>query len=362
MSSVPACPSGGSSWRRIRCRPAISTPSCPPEPASASPAIAAPQARRHHIDRPRSRNPGRLCGARRGLHRRSRPRTTSAVFRRRRAGQRLTVVCIDNDGAIFSMLPIHGRIDALTTDDLPHTPWRRPCATPGTRWHQCHRRRCGRRSSGRASGRQRQDRARCRSRDRAHRPGSRHGRASLHHDRRGCGDLRVSVVILHGFTGDGSTMRALADLVDPAALVPDLAGHGAGPHSTDPADYTVDAMADGVGARRPTVRPRRLLDGGRVALTAACRHPERVRSLTLIGASAGLADPDERRARASADDELAELIERDLPAFVERWMANPLLPLSPGSATTTSRALGRNVWATTPLRSPPASARRARDG
>jgi 2-succinyl-6-hydroxy-2,4-cyclohexadiene-1-carboxylate synthase len=49
-----------------------------------------------------------------------------------------------------------------------------------------------------------------------------------------------------------------------------------------------------------------------------------VRSLTLIGASAGLADADERRARASADDELTELVEQDLPAFVERWMANPL--------------------------------------
>ena len=32
----------------------------------------------------------------------------------------------------------------------------------------------------------------------------------------------MSVVILHGFTGDGSTMRALADLVDPAALVRDV--------------------------------------------------------------------------------------------------------------------------------------------
>ena len=135
----------------------------------------------------------------------------------------------------------------------------------------------------------------------------------------------MSVIILHGFTGDGSTMRALADLVDPAALVPDLAGHGAGPHSTDPADYTVDAMADAVlalaGDRCDLVGYSM---GGRVALTAACRHPERVRSLTLIGASAGLADADERRARASADDELAELVEQDLPAFVERWMANPL--------------------------------------
>ncbi|HAI65213.1 MAG TPA: 2-succinyl-6-hydroxy-2,4-cyclohexadiene-1-carboxylate synthase, partial [Acidimicrobiaceae bacterium] len=86
-------------------------------------------------------------------------------------------------------------------------------------------------------------------------------------------------------------MRALADLVDPAALVPDLAGHGAGPHSTDPADYTVDAMADAVlalaGQRCDLVGYSM---GGRVALTAACRHPERVRSLTLIGASAGLAD------------------------------------------------------------------------
>ena len=64
----------------------------------------------------------------------------------------------------------------------------------------------------------------------------------------------MSVVILHGFTGDGSTMRALADLVDPAALVPDLAGHGAGPHSTDPADYTVDAMADATPRAQPQWR------------------------------------------------------------------------------------------------------------
>ena len=100
----------------------------------------------------------------------------------------------------------------------------------------------------------------------------------------------MSVIILHGFTGDGSTMRALADLADPAAIVPDLVGHGAGPHSTDPADYTVDAMADAVlalaGDRCDLVGYSM---GGRVALTAACRHPERVRSLTLIGASAGLA-------------------------------------------------------------------------
>ena len=135
----------------------------------------------------------------------------------------------------------------------------------------------------------------------------------------------MSVIVLHGFTGDASTMHDLAERIDPAAVVPDLAGHGPGPHSADPADYTVEAMADA--ALALSDEPVDLVGysmGGRVAFTAACRHPERVRSLSLIGASAGLADLDERNARAQADDELAELVEHDLATFVDLWMANPL--------------------------------------
>ncbi|MEM9203151.1 MAG: alpha/beta fold hydrolase [Actinomycetota bacterium] len=135
----------------------------------------------------------------------------------------------------------------------------------------------------------------------------------------------MSVVALHGFTGAGATMQDLADRITAEVTAPDLAGHGLGPHPTDPTGYTVDAMAAAVLAS--TDDPIDLIGysmGGRVALTAACHSPERVRSLTLIGASAGLADPAERSARAAADDELADLIERDLPGFVDRWMANPL--------------------------------------
>ena len=41
------------------------------------------------------------------------------------------MVCIDNDGGqIFSMLPIHGRIDA-DYETIFRTPRRRPCATQG---------------------------------------------------------------------------------------------------------------------------------------------------------------------------------------------------------------------------------------
>lgn len=135
----------------------------------------------------------------------------------------------------------------------------------------------------------------------------------------------MTVVVLHGFTGAAVTMRDLAARVDPAAIVPDLAGHGPGPHPDVPSRYTIDAMVDDVLAVADG--PLDLVGysmGGRVAFSAACRAPERVRTLSLIGASAGLHESAERAARAEADDALADLIERDLTAFVDRWMANPL--------------------------------------
>ena len=73
-------------------------------------------------------------------------------------------------------------------------------------------------------------------------------------------------------------MRALADLVDPAALVPDLAGHGAGPHSTDPADYTVDAMA---GAVLALAGQRCDLVG--YSMGAGSRSPQRADTLSECG-------------------------------------------------------------------------------
>ena len=64
--------------------------------------------------------------------------------------------------------------------------------------------------------------------------------------------------------------------------------------------------------------------GGRVALTVGCTEPQRLRSLCLIGASAGIADPQQRRWRAQADASRAQRITADFPAFVDEWMADPL--------------------------------------
>ena len=151
----------------------------------------------------------------------------------------------------------------------------------------------------------------------------------LHIERSGSG---APVILLHGFTGDGTTMRGLAQRLesDAEVIVPDLVGHGRSCSPVDKKDYSVDAMAAQVAAigEKCLSGPFHLVGysmGGRVALTLACRRPELLRSLTLIGASAGLADESERADRRTSDNRLAESIEIDgLETFVDRWMANPL--------------------------------------
>lgn len=154
--------------------------------------------------------------------------------------------------------------------------------------------------------------------------------------------MSLPVVVLHGFTGSGAAMGPLTDRLTrapniPQVIAPDLAGHGLGPQPADDADYSVDAMAASVaGVVDGPVHLVGYSMGGRVALTLACRRPERVASLSLIGASAGLADPGERSARAAADDSLAADLLADAAAFIDRWMHNPLFA--------TQERLGPETW------------------
>ena len=65
--------------------------------------------------------------------------------------------------------------------------------------------------------------------------------------------------------------------------------------------------------------------GGRVSLHAAIAHPERVRSLVLIGATAGIDDLDERLARRAADELLADHIEAvGVDTFIDEWLGTAL--------------------------------------
>jgi 2-succinyl-6-hydroxy-2,4-cyclohexadiene-1-carboxylate synthase len=65
--------------------------------------------------------------------------------------------------------------------------------------------------------------------------------------------------------------------------------------------------------------------GGRYLLHLALGNPELVRGLVLLGATAGIDDPDERAARAEQDRRTAaRLREVGLLDFLQEWVAQPM--------------------------------------
>ena len=65
--------------------------------------------------------------------------------------------------------------------------------------------------------------------------------------------------------------------------------------------------------------------GGRFLLHVALANPELVRGLVLIGATAGIDDPDERAERRRIDEAMADRLEREgLARFLDAWLSQPL--------------------------------------
>ncbi len=143
----------------------------------------------------------------------------------------------------------------------------------------------------------------------------------------------VPVLVLHGFTGSALAMNPLTERLAAGLaariICPDLVGHGRSEVPDDLDVYRVEAMAGQVVALADalgcgTFHLVGYSMGGRVALTLGCTEPQRLRSLSVIGASAGIADPQQRRRRTQADAARAQHITADLVAFVDEWLADPL--------------------------------------
>jgi 2-succinyl-6-hydroxy-2,4-cyclohexadiene-1-carboxylate synthase len=139
-----------------------------------------------------------------------------------------------------------------------------------------------------------------------------------------------ALVLLHGFTHTGRSWddvaRVLRERYRPVA--PDLRGHGC---AGDVTPVTLEAVISDL----DEVAPGRFVlagysMGGRIALQYALARPARVRRLVLIGATPGIADPAQRRARVEADEQLAGEIERmPMEAFAARWARTPVLADQP---------------------------------
>jgi 2-succinyl-6-hydroxy-2,4-cyclohexadiene-1-carboxylate synthase len=155
------------------------------------------------------------------------------------------------------------------------------------------------------------------------------GGHALHVEEHGSGS---PLLLLHGFTGSTETLRDTAERLaaQHRVVAVDLPGHGRSDAPDDIAAYGMEACAEQLATvlERLGIERTHLLGysmGGRVALGLVALQPARVRSAILVGASAGLADPEARAARLRSDAALAdELLTRGLEPFVERWMALPL--------------------------------------
>jgi 2-succinyl-6-hydroxy-2,4-cyclohexadiene-1-carboxylate synthase len=127
------------------------------------------------------------------------------------------------------------------------------------------------------------------------------------------------VTCLHGFSQRGRSWAELAELVGGPYLwlTPDLT-----------AASLEEAVSEvlGLWAREGVERSHLVgySQGGRVALYLACTEPDRLVTLTVIGAHAGLPEPD-RSARRQDELALAAKIESEgVDWFAEHWAARPL--------------------------------------
>lgn len=139
------------------------------------------------------------------------------------------------------------------------------------------------------------------------------------------------LIFLHGFLGSGKSWQKIARPLsrDFFCILPDLPGHGQN-HWQPQAPLDFEIVSDWLlrllqEFSAPKIHLAGYSLGGRAALYFACRHPQRILTLTLESASPGLVGAAARARRLAEDSARAEAILREgLPAFLEKWYTMPL--------------------------------------
>lgn len=140
------------------------------------------------------------------------------------------------------------------------------------------------------------------------------------------------LLLLHGFSGDNSSWRRVADSLGKRwrIIMLDCLGHGASDKPREVASYHMEAIAADIISLLDQLKIvwTHLLGysmGGRLALHMALTYPERLRSLILESASPGLADESERAQRRRSDAALADRIQaQGIATFIDYWERLPL--------------------------------------
>ena len=139
------------------------------------------------------------------------------------------------------------------------------------------------------------------------------------------------VVLVHGFTQTLRSWDGVAGRLSASYEVtrPDLPGHGGS--AGERLDFEAATRALGDRGGQGAYVGYSL--GGRLCLRLAVDRPDLVVALVLVGASPGLARPEERAERRRTDEEWAQMLERaGVDAFLSRWLDQPLFATLPRAA------------------------------
>jgi 2-succinyl-6-hydroxy-2,4-cyclohexadiene-1-carboxylate synthase len=151
------------------------------------------------------------------------------------------------------------------------------------------------------------------------------------------------LVLLHGFTqGPGSWDPVVSRLDGDLEVVrPTLPGHGGAGAVTGNFEEAAARLAEDVGG--PAIWVGYSM-GGRLALRIAIDRPDLVDRLVLLGATAGIDEPDARASRVARDEALASGLERKgLERFLQGWLAQPLFQGLPRAAAGLEERLTNTV-------------------
>jgi 2-succinyl-6-hydroxy-2,4-cyclohexadiene-1-carboxylate synthase len=125
--------------------------------------------------------------------------------------------------------------------------------------------------------------------------------------------MPTPILFIPGFMQPASAWSPVADLLDEPTTLLEHGQHWFEGRLAEIADAGEGAILAGYSL------------GGRLALRAALREPERYAGLVTVGATAGIEDPQARMARAEADERLASWVEAaPIEDVVAIWERQPL--------------------------------------
>ena len=125
--------------------------------------------------------------------------------------------------------------------------------------------------------------------------------------------MAVPILFIPGFMQPASAWSPVADRLDEPTALLEHGQHWFEGRLAEIADAGEGAILAGYSL------------GGRLALRAALREPERYAGLVTVGATAGIEDPQARAARAEADERLASWVEAaPIEDVVAIWERQPL--------------------------------------